>query len=279
MTVTRHTADVIYSIFNGSILSVTNVSSGDSVPIDSHELLACYNATYNDPNWTYFGTEVLIQTASWALGPFGSVTDGAAQSLLALPLVFFQPKTLLFISILGSDAALSTCTFGNQTSRILLQKWTVILFAWMMVGTYLCSIGSLCWAIGRGSVPSTQFPLLDFSSRIASGKRSVQKTFSETALRGDFRKYLQDKRLFIGILRQHPAGTNDETDFSTSSTCLPVTQNDVDTEAMVTANSSCGEISQIEMREIFQDRREGATLLSQNEEGGQETSIGFSFHK
>jgi len=50
-----------------SILSVTNVSSGESVPINANELLACYNTTFNNPlnpDSIYLGTEVLIQTAS-----------------------------------------------------------------------------------------------------------------------------------------------------------------------------------------------------------------------
>src|SRR5271163_300596 len=62
MTVTRHTADVAYSILNFSIISVTNVSSGEIVTINASELLACYNATFNnlDPNSLYLGTQVLI---------------------------------------------------------------------------------------------------------------------------------------------------------------------------------------------------------------------------
>lgn len=202
MAVTRHTSTAVYSVLEDTILSVSNVSRGNAVAIEPRELLSCYNTTFNDPintNEMALGTQVLIQSAGWGLGAFRSI-DVALERLLASVFLFFQPRHQHWFR--GNGTLPTACDFGKPVSRIILEKWTFIVFTLLSVSAYILCLCGLSWALRQVSPPITQFPLLDFSLRIASGAKSVQKILSEAALRDSLRISLQDKVLFLGRLVQ-----------------------------------------------------------------------------
>ena len=203
MALTRFTSNTVYAVLNNSILSVTDVSFVANVSIDPNELRSCYNATFNNPadqNSLYLGTQNLIQSGIYGIGSFGGTGAVSTQGFLALPFLFFQPVNRYFDVFLNDTTTPPTpCVFGTTVSRIIIAKWTLIAFAFIAVSVYLWCIGGLCWAMCGESPPITQFPILDFALRIASGEESVQKRLSDAPLHGGFRKYLQDRIIFLGI--------------------------------------------------------------------------------
>lgn len=201
MYVTRLTCDAIYANGNGSILSITNITQIGPSPVQPSELRLLYNNTFNNPlNPSPLNISFLL-----SFGNYLGTTDSfsAIKAFLALPYVVFQPLNPWFKNTYNLDLSHSTTTAtwssGWAISRIVIRKWTVITFAIMMLGVYFCCVASLFFVFFRPSPPVTQFPLLDFASRITSGTSSVQNVLKDGTFSGGFRKMLQDKVLYLGV--------------------------------------------------------------------------------
>jgi hypothetical protein len=193
MAVTRHTSDIVYANENGSILSVTNLSPPTTYNVQPSELLFAYNATFNNHSALSLGTVI---SSAEGMGIADETT--AIKAFLVLPFLLFQPMSVWLSQKDYPSTNEATWSSGWAISRIMIQKWTVITFASIVVSVYLWCMGCLFWVGRRQSPPVTQFPLLDFASRIASGKDIIQVALSDAPLRGGFRQTLQEKELFLG---------------------------------------------------------------------------------
>lgn len=202
MAVTRLTYDAVYDNVNGSILSVTNISIMGPSPVQARDLLLFYNATFNNPlNPNSLDISFLL-TVGVEVGPTSGYS--ANKALLALPYIIFQPMSPWFESsdpFREPSTNPTTYSGGRAISRIIIEKWTVIAFAIIMLGVYFWCIIFIVWMMFHPSPPITQFPLLDFASRVISGTSSVQNILSDGLFSG-FRKMLQDKILLLGVIPQ-----------------------------------------------------------------------------
>jgi hypothetical protein len=200
MSVTRLTCDATYANQNGSILSVSNLSLIGPSPVQARDLLLVYNNTFNNPlNPSPLNIPTILSINSG----FGTTDSySATKAFLALPYLVFQPMSPWFNSLdLPHDTTIATTwSSGWAFSRIIIEKWTVIMFAIMMLGVYFWCVASLVSVIFRPLPLVTQFPLLDFASRAISGTLSVQNTLSDGPSSDGFRKMLQDKVLYLGVI-------------------------------------------------------------------------------
>jgi hypothetical protein len=180
MAVTKLTCDAVYDNLNGSILSVTNLSPIGPSPVKARELLLFYNTTFNNPlNPSPLDIPSLLSVSS-AIGPASPYS--ATKAFLALPYLIFQPLNPSFNDnylFSGPAVTVTTCSGGWAVSRIVIEKWTVITFSIIMLGVYFWCVVSVGLAMYHPSPPTTQFPLLDFASRVTSGTSSVQNVFDE----------------------------------------------------------------------------------------------------
>ena len=116
MAVTRHTANVVYSIFNSSIISITNVSFGVRVPIDPSELLTSDNATFNNPGIP--SSKIHNPHSNHVLGDWAGLVNDGLQNLIVLSFVFFQSKNFPFCSSLNNSTKLDVVIINSLKSKL-----------------------------------------------------------------------------------------------------------------------------------------------------------------
>ena len=177
----NRSAKVAYSVFNSSILSVSELSDPSAVRVEPSDLLRIFdlffsNFTQDIPNYTFpslldnlilqlhFGDETTVFSSTYYL-----------QSILTLPIILFQSNGVIKGQCMDYSSAPNlspqmhtTGQFTQSVNRIVLAEWTVVVFTFFAVLIYVWCLGCLSWAMTIQGPKISTFALIDFASRISS---------------------------------------------------------------------------------------------------------------
>lgn len=217
MAIRYRTADVIYSIHNENILSVSNLSSISTNTIQPSELRFVLDYIFNGkPNNATqnlsFASTVLLDYLNAFLNTGVKFPSAYYQGVdylrafLTIPLIEFNSGTgfntsanLANMSVVGVNLPASlytTATFGQSVSRISIDKWTVITFSVLAVAVYVwCLLYLVCTSHSVSS--RSRFTLMEFAIEIVHGSKSTLDLLREAAASGDWKKLLLEKRLYF----------------------------------------------------------------------------------
>jgi hypothetical protein len=218
MGVSYFTSNTVYTVADYRILLANDLSPVPSLPIQPTDMFLAYNATFNNQvNSSSQDSSSMTTAMMNFITLFNQMAQNSDEdflpgvnylrAFLALPLVIFQPTSYWPDDqyIIANGNFSTTAAYGLSVSRLIIDPWTVITFAGITVSVYLYCVVWLCWGMHCQLPTTTQFPLLDFASRVASGKSIVQHALSDATVSG-FKESLQHKRLFLGeIIETHEA--------------------------------------------------------------------------
>ena len=200
MTAHRRTADVRFSRYNYSTVSIDNLSPGIAVQIPASSLLQVFNTTFsgnalgfssNTPGQQfifYLSNYLTFATASTS-GNLEASTY--LRNLLALPLYYFQPTYLSNASFAITESNLdepnpavprdlyTTAAFADPSYRVLVARWSVWVYTiWGAVTIAFCLgvlvLGSLPQTAGKAP-ESTLWPVVDFVTSCELAEESGQE--------------------------------------------------------------------------------------------------------
>jgi len=217
----RRRANTIYSRTNSSLLTITNVSQASPETVSPTDILLVLDRFFNvNPalaaNQTT--TTLALMAFLWSnMVTSENTTAGLAssvtllRSLVTVPLLWFQANYLSsgIIPLITADAPApnlpeylySTANIAKSNNRIVIAQWTVISFMALGMGIYIWCLAWLSWATSIQGPNISQFPVMDFASRIVSGgmaEDSVAATIAPLARTSEFRKNLEGVRVFLG---------------------------------------------------------------------------------
>lgn len=217
MAMTYRTADVVYSIYNETILSVNNLSSSSTYTIPPSDLLFVYDKAFNDQtNQTMqnlnFSSTVLMDYLNSFLNmayPFSYAYPGLnyLRAFMTIPLIQFQPNAgsdpsvnIEDPSVIGINLPASlytTAIFGRSVSHITIDKWTVITFSCLVVSVYIWCLLYLVCTNSQLHHSRSSFALIEFAIGIINGSESAYRLLREAAASGDWQKFLLSKKLYL----------------------------------------------------------------------------------
>jgi hypothetical protein len=233
MRITRHTFDVMYAQFNSTIESVTNVRPPTTTQSLSStdlniSLARIFGLATNGNTTTDSASGVLTSFLSNILN--GNLDENIyndyLRSILTMPLLLFQPNSGLNLhatfransiaSGLPSELY-TTVDYANPVGRIIVSKWTILVYMTIAVSIYICCIAWLSWAMTLQKPRNSQFPLIDFAARAlskGSGDNTLAKVLVETTNGDDatIREKLWNKIVFLGDIDNAAMGEHADGD-------------------------------------------------------------------
>lgn len=190
LAISQRTADVVYSRTTRSILSTSNISSPTTeiiAPSDfflSFETIFGLDSSYPESQYDidpFSANAVLIDVLEQSFSrssedPSGAVALSLFRGILATPLVLFQPTYLNPNFNFSSDAPpiglppelYVAVDLSESFQRLMIPKWTWIVYAAISLSIYLWCVGGMVGAIFVKVPPKTPFEVIDFASRIVS---------------------------------------------------------------------------------------------------------------
>jgi hypothetical protein len=165
----------VYSLLNASILEISERYPVSTPAVHSHDLLGVYDYVFNNDTTSQVLVAELMQLQSIQTDIpiyfYGSNLLSYLQAFVAIPLVLFQPTSLVDYRTLNGTVpelvpnVTTTGVYSETVLRILIAKWTAVTFVAMMTSVYCQCIMCLYWATKNQlpSIASTHFPLLDFA--------------------------------------------------------------------------------------------------------------------
>jgi hypothetical protein len=108
-----------------------------------------------------------------------------------------------------------SASLAQSNTRLLIARWTVIIYMSLGVAILGWCLACLFWAMRIQGPSISPFPLVDFTSRVASGgmfEGSPAATLANVASTPRFRRRLQDMRLFLREWRDGDGGGVDDSD-------------------------------------------------------------------
>jgi hypothetical protein len=94
-----------------------------------------------------------------------------------------------------------TASLAKSNNRIVIAQWTVISFMVLGLGIYIWCLAWLSWAMTIQGPNISQFPIMDFASRIVSGgmaEDSLVPILAPLTNASAFRRNLEGVRIFLG---------------------------------------------------------------------------------
>jgi hypothetical protein len=241
----KRTANTFYSRSNGTLLGIADLSQASSQTISPAELFLVLDRFFNVPDesgnqstttqdfirWvnTYLNAYLLTASPGELLD-----TQNFLRSLLTLPLIWFQSNSESNVVAPHSDSLTSnlpsnlyvTASLSQSESRIVISRWTTIVFMSVGLVVYAWCIAWLAWTMTIQGPNISFFPLLDFASRVASSESLLGEDFARlasTSRNSDIKEQLQDVKIYLRVTRRDPgvaqAGSDGEVSrigFSTS---------------------------------------------------------------
>ena len=198
-----------------TLLSITNLSLPNPQIIQLKDLLYSLDKFFTNDQQTV--TATLFTDYISGLISSGRLWVGTQENLLCslvtLPLLLFH------INGLGSLGSLiptpldvpapnlpqelyNTAQLARSSTRIIISMWTVIVFTALGSAIYLWCLAWLGWAMTIQGPKLSQFPLIDFSSRIAAGKSSAVGEITPLAAGSGIRSRLEDVCLYLGEINE-----------------------------------------------------------------------------
>jgi hypothetical protein len=208
-------ADVAYFLNNGSIISIGDLSDPSPQSISPSDIFIVLNQAFA------YATEPLPALNLTDLITYYTLFDYDEQnfgglyllrSILALVLVSFNVNSFWnsinanVFQITPADLHV-TGTYATSVNRVMIDKWTVIIFVLLGVGIFAWCITWLIWTQSIQGPRIGPFPLLDFASKIASAgsmeDSSVELIGSvAVAEQSEVREQLENVRLYFGEIGQ-----------------------------------------------------------------------------
>lgn len=187
MTVHRRTADVHFSRYNFSTVSISNPSPPTPVEIPSSSLLSVFNTTFSGNALGFSsnspGQQFIVYLSSYLnfaqSSTFGNFEAGIyLRNLLALPLYYFQPTYLSNANFAIDESNLdqpnpavppslyTRAAFADPSYQVSVAKWSVWVYTvWGALTIAFCLVllvlGSLPPTAGKAP-DSSLWPLVDF---------------------------------------------------------------------------------------------------------------------
>ena len=226
-------ANTIYSRSNGTLLTIENLSEAIPLTISPADIFLVLNTMFGNESLTPAqvaaqGYTIIDDFVSWVwsyvnqyvmYGSLGGAED-FFRSLITIPLIWAQANGMNYSnsSTTKIDSPLpglpsnlyTTAILAEGESRVVIARWTVIVFTVLSSLIFLWCILLLVWAMRTQGPRMSPWPLIDFGSRIATGvitESSTAECFSSLSLarRSEIRKRLQGYRLFLRILPEGEA--------------------------------------------------------------------------
>jgi hypothetical protein len=195
MRISRYTFDVVYSPFNATILSMTNI--GPPVTTQSFspdDFYTTFGAVFGDSTNSYNTT-----TGSLVAYIAGNIHSGLSseteaelnnivQGVMILPLIDFQANGYLNRQLANTPFSLenpipglprelyTTIESAKIVPRVLFSSWTVLVYLLMGGFFYTCCIVALIWVHFVDGPESSKFPLIDFAARAVANKTNSALT-------------------------------------------------------------------------------------------------------
>lgn len=203
MTAHRRTADVRFSRYNYSTVSIDNLSPGTTVQIPASSLLQVFKATFSGNTMGFSsntpGQQFIIYLSNYltfaTASTFGNLEASAyLRNLLALPLYYFQPTYLSNASFAITELNVdepnpgvprdlyTTAAFADPSYRVLVVRWSVWVYTiWGAVTIAFCLgllvLGSLPQTAGKAP-ESTLWLVVDFVTNCELAEESGREAGS-----------------------------------------------------------------------------------------------------
>ena len=231
------TATTAYSRAHGTLLTIEDVHQGIPQTVSPVDILFVLNALFSTGPLTpaeaaVQGITVVGDFVDWVWSyanqyvMYGSLygAEDFFRSMVTIPLLWSQvngPFNSTFATKIpgpysGFPSDLyTTGQLARSENRIVIAKWTVIVYTILGSWMYLWCIMFLFWTMRIQGPRMSPWPLIDFGARLASGavtEQSPSQSFAGVALAKQFeiRKQLEDRRVFLRVLPKGGGDSQDE---------------------------------------------------------------------
>jgi hypothetical protein len=220
MHITRHIFDVQYSRLNQTILSVASVRPTTPQTIAPEGIYLTLGQTFGVPGSlsdTDNSTTATLVKSIWSSvettnGQDMSTYLSLLQSMITTEILLFNPNsvnaykdtTSINSTAQGLPSDLYTkASYAKPVGRVIIERWTVVVYIVIALSIYLWCIGVLAWGIRIQKPQTSRFPLVDFTSRVLSrgfSADSVATILIDLTSGNDkeIRERLWNKVLFLG---------------------------------------------------------------------------------
>jgi len=217
LSFSRRFGNTFYSRLDGKLLNVEELSKPSTEPISPTDLMYVFNRFFSDPPLAVNETTTTTASILWLSSYINvnSVSLAGSQAvqtflceLITLPLLLFQSN---YVSGANEQVDLTptqpksglpsesyvTVSLAETGNRIIVARWTVIVFASLALALYALCMG--LYLAMRSCVDISYFPLVDFASRVVAGgtgERSASQVLMGVTP-SHIRQSLQGKRLSL----------------------------------------------------------------------------------
>jgi len=217
----RRSANTYYARQNGTLLWITNMTEPIREIISVDDLFHVFNRFFSVGPTESTTQDLIRWIVTYLQGYLDEpstqeikVTIDFLQSLLVTPLLWFHANDFNSNFTVPSETSPTlnlpsnlyvTGNLATRNSRILIAKWTVIVFTALGVSLYVWCVAVLCWSSTRYLPNISLFPLLDFGWRMARGDGSFHDLLINVvgANSSDYRKNLQNVKVHLRSVKRN----------------------------------------------------------------------------